>query len=106
MQIGVLAAVAFAGGGQTNATPLGYGINTVATVATAADSVRLPASVQGRVVFIRNISANATTVFGAGTDTINGVATATGVSQAATSGVFYVCTAGDGSAVGGTWVRL
>src|SRR5216684_4014735 len=84
---------AFAGGGQTGATPLGYGLNQVATVATTADSVQLPACAVGAVVYVTNDGANATTVFGqAGrTDTINGTAGATGVSQANGAHVLYIC---------------
>lgn len=105
LQVGNIGVTAFAGGGQTNATALDYGINTVTTVATAADSVKLPVAVAGATVFVRNVAANATTVYGSGIDTINGVATATGVSQAATSGIWYVCTASSSTGVAGTWVR-
>src|SRR6266404_8115363 len=72
---------AFATGGQTNATPLGAELNRVTTVATAADSVKLPASQAGLTIIVENAGASAMQVFGAGTDTVNGVATATGVSQ-------------------------
>jgi hypothetical protein len=109
MNIGVIGATAFAGGGQASATQLDYGINTVTVVATAADSVKLPPAVLGATVFIRiedASGADSCTVFGYGTDTIDGVASATGNAQADTKGKLYVCTSGDGDGVAGTWVTL
>ena len=94
------AITAFAGGGQTNATALPASFNRVATVATANDSVKLPASVAGRSVYVVNGSANSMQVFGAGTDTINDVATATGVAQAAGKSATYFCP------VAGKWYRV
>lgn len=92
---------AAAGGGQSGATALTKGINHVTTVATAADSVKLPASAAGLVVHVINGAAsNSMQVFGAGTDTINDVATATGVAQAAGKAATYVCP------VAGKWYRI
>lgn len=88
---------AFAGGGQTNATALTAQINRVTTVATAGDSVKLPPATVGLWVVVINKGANPMQVFGAGTDTINGVATATGISQMQNSVDLYVC------AVAGSW---
>lgn len=84
---------AFAGGGQTGATQLICQTNRITTVATAADSVRLPVSAKGREVTVINKGANSMQVFGAGTDTIDGVATATGVAQMQSSAVLYFCVA-------------
>lgn len=82
---------AHSGGGQTNATALTAWYNRVDTVAVAADSVKLPApSYTSQIVAVMNNTANATQVFGSGTDTINGVATATGVSLAAGKMALYV----------------
>lgn len=107
MNVSGITYTAFAGGGQASATQLGYGINVVTVVATAADSVKLPPSVAGAIVFIKNAdAADSTTVFGYGTDTIDGVASATGNAQAAGNGKLYFCTAGDGTGVAGTWVTL
>lgn len=89
---------AHAGGGQTLATALGAGMNNVTTVATIADSVKLPASTAGDYVIVINSAANAMQVFGSGTDTINGVATATGISQAGKMIYVYYC------AVAGNWL--
>lgn len=92
---------AFAGGGQASATALTKQINHVTTVATAADSVKLPVSVAGLVVYVVNGAAsNSMQVFGAGTDTINDVATGTGVAQAAGKAATYVCP------VAGKWYRV
>lgn len=97
-QLPVNSITAFAGGGQASATALTGQVNRVSTVATAADSVKLPASAAGLVVMVWNDAALPMQVFGAGTDTINGVATATGVSQMQKSAVIYSCVAA------GAWV--
>ena len=88
---------AFAGGGQASATPLTSMINRLATVASQGDSVRLPTSVAGLAVMILNRGAQPAQVFGAGTDTINGIATATGISQGVNTAAVYVCS------VAGNW---
>lgn len=86
------ALTAHAGGGQTSALALTAVVNRVATVATGADSVKLPASVAGlTVVVINDAATNALQVFGKSPDTINDVATATGVSQLAGTAVAYHC---------------
>lgn len=84
---------AFATGGQASALQLTAMVNRVTTVATSGDSVKLPAAVSGLEVTAINRGANAMQVFGAGTDTINGVATATGISQPMNSVAMYVCSA-------------
>lgn len=83
---------AHAGGGQGSALALTATVNEVTTVASAADSVALPAPTYvGQIVIVTNAAAsNSMQVFGAGTDTINGVATATGVAQAAGKTAMYV----------------
>lgn len=80
-----------AGGGQATATALLTEFNRITTVATAADSVKLPPSMSGLDVIVVNSGANPLQVFGAGTDTIDGIATATGVSQMPNSMVLYCC---------------
>lgn len=82
---------AHAGGGQASALQLTAELNRVSTVATIGDSVKLPPSFPGMTIILENAGANAMQVFGAGTDTINGVVTATGVSQMAGSVVIYTC---------------
>lgn len=107
MTVGGIAFTAFAGGGQASATQLGNGLNVVTVVATAADSVKLPAAVAGSVVFVKNADgADSMTVFGFGTDTIDAVASATGNAQAAGKGKLYFATSGVGDGVAGTWVSL
>lgn len=90
-----------ADGTKANATALGYGLSNVTTVAGAGDSVLLPAAVAGAVcVLVNSDASNAMQVFGQGTDTINGVATGTGVSQANGKTAAYYCP------VAGAWFRL
>jgi hypothetical protein len=82
---------AHAGGGQSSALLLTAQYNRVDTVATAADSVKLPAPsyVGQEVEVMNNAATNSMQVFGSGTDTINGVATGTGVAQAAGKFAMY-----------------
>lgn len=82
---------AHAGGGQGSALALTTSINRVTTVATAGDSVALPAAAPGLIITVINTGANAMQVYGAGTDTINAVATATGISQIPNSVLTFVC---------------
>ena len=93
------AIVAHAGGGQTNATVLYSEVNRVTTVATAGDSIALPVSQSGLTIMVVNNGTNPMQVYGnpATTDTIDGVASGTGVSQMPGSTVFYTC------AVAGLW---
>lgn len=83
--------IAAAGGGQANATLLANSYNSVDTVVTANDSVKLPPSKPGTCITIINTTANTAQVFGSGTDTINAVAYATGVSHPAGKVASYFC---------------
>jgi hypothetical protein len=86
------ALTAHAGGGQANALLLPSRYNRVTTVASAADSVKLQPGVPGLVQTVRNDAVtNSMQVFGSGTDTINGVATGTGVAVAAGHEAQFVC---------------
>lgn len=52
------------GGGQANATQLVFGVNNVVTVASAADSVKLPfATGSGRICVVSNVSLNVAITF-------------------------------------------
>lgn len=82
---------AHAGGGQASATLLSSELNRVTTVATAGDSVALPPSAPGLTVIVENAGVNPMQVYGSGTDTINGVASATGVAQMQSSVAIYTC---------------
>ena len=88
---------AFAGGGQASATLLTAAYNRITTVATAGDSVKLPVSQAGMQVVIDNKGANPHQVFGSGTDTINGIATGTGISQSINQIATFYCN------VAGNW---
>lgn len=94
---------AHAGGGQANALQLGYGASEISTVASANDSVKLPAAVINAVAVVTNLSVTSAQVYGNGTDTINGVATATGVALAGGATAMYRCTV---SGPGGNWIRF
>lgn len=85
---------AFAGGGQTGAYLLSAQMSRVTTVASGNDSVALPKAIVvgigdsrpgalGMLCFVRNDGANSMQVFGQTPDTINGVATGTGVAVGA-----------------------
>jgi hypothetical protein len=90
-----------AGGGQTSALQLSLSQASIATVATAGDSVKLPAAIAGsNFDLVNDAAANSMQVFGRGTDTINNVATATGVAQAAGVAARYFC------AKTGNWSRV
>jgi hypothetical protein len=92
------ALTAHSGGGQTSALALTSAINNITTVAAAGDSVRLPASAPGLEITATNSGANSMQVYGAGTDTINGIATGTGVAQLPGQTVVY------SAAVAGNWL--
>lgn len=65
---------AFATGGQASATALTAEINNITTVATAGDSVKLPAAVAGKHVHIKNSGATALDIFPATSDSIDALA--------------------------------
>lgn len=96
-----------ADGAKADATPLGYGVNSLTTVLGAADSVLLPYAFPGAVAVILNTVATAIQVFGKGTDTIDGVATGTGIDQSASARAIYfgVAGSGDGSDAG-AWISM
>ncbi|CAM2142677.1 conserved protein of unknown function [Pararobbsia alpina] len=84
---------AHAGGGQSSATPLPASINRVTTVASANDSVLLPASAPGMILTVVNATAtNAMAVFPAGTDAINALSASTAFSVAAGKTATFYCT--------------
>ncbi len=95
---------AHAGGTQAAALALSgnAAVHLVATVGFANDSVALPAATgSGNIHLVSNqAAANSMQLFGAGTDTINGVATATGVAVAAGKNALCVDVAA------GKWVAL
>ncbi len=83
---------ALAGGALTGSTPqLASHFNLVATVASSGDSVVLPPALRGTSLVVRNSGANTTLVYAQGSDTIDGTAGSSGVSQIASSSTFYFC---------------
>ena len=96
---------AHAGGTQAAALALSASVpvHIITVCATAADSVKLPTCVAGEIHIVWNLGAESAQAFGAGTSTINGVATATGVAiPAGKAAVFYGRTAG----AAGAWLML
>lgn len=92
---------AHAGGTQAAALALSAtkSIHRVSVCATNADSVKLPAAVLGQVHWVINSGAASLQVFGSGTDTIDDVATATGVAIATLKSAMFVCVSA------GKWYR-
>lgn len=86
---------AHAGGTKAAATVLTARVNRISVCATNGDSLLMPPAMPyTECVIIQDGAANAQ-VFGAGTDTIDAVATATGVVlSAAKRATFYCTTAG------------
>lgn len=92
-----ITAVGTARGATTPALVLGS--NVVSTSTASNYGVVLPSAVAGSVVYLLNAdSADAVTVFGAGSDTINGTAGATGVSYAAAKRVLFI------AVTNGVWI--
>ena len=96
--------VAHAGGTKAAATQLTAAMCNVTTCATNGDSVLLPPGYPGLEVIISNKGAADLQVFGSGLDTINDVATATGVTQADPLTALYKCS--DVVAGVGKWYRI
>lgn len=87
-----------AGGGQANATALTKTVNRVTTVATAADSVKLPTAVPGMMVVVVNAAgANSMNVFPQTGGIINALAANAAFAVAANKTVVFYC------ALAGTW---
>lgn len=78
------------GSNQATALQLLNEMNRLTTVA-AGTGVALPPALPGLTIFIVNRGANAAQVYGNGSDTIDGAAAATGVSQMVNSSVLYLC---------------
>lgn len=97
--------VANSAGTQAAATPLPSTYNEVITVGGAGYGALLPlATALGQEVVLISKSATSMQVFGSGTDTINGVATATGVAvvgSATGKTARFIC---DKVAPAGNWV--
>lgn len=108
---------ALAGGAKTGATPITGQLTRFSTVANSGDSGLLPKiGVQqpeeaklgalGNIVVVRNDGANSMQVFGSGSDTINGVATGTGVAVGAGKTAIFIPQAYTQSTNVGNWVMV
>lgn len=92
--------IATPSGNQATAYQLEATISRLGTVTNNADSVALPSAVAGRWVVVINDGAANAQVFGKGTDTIDAVATATGVVLSAAKRSWFFCVAN------GAWESL
>lgn len=84
---------AHAGGGQGSAYALTKDISRVSTVATAADSVKLPTAAAGLEMVVINDGANALSVYPATGEQIDGLAANTAVSISAGECRVFICRA-------------
>lgn len=91
------AITAKAGGGQTDATALTASYNRVTTVATAGDSVKLPAALVGSRIAVFNKGGASLDVFPSSGDAINALSADAAYALAATKGAQFICM------VNGTW---
>lgn len=80
-----------AGGTKAAATPLANSLNLIATCATNGDSALLPKAIAGSVALVTNAGAANASLYGLGTDTINGQATANAYSLVAGKTALFVC---------------
>lgn len=97
------AITAHAGGGQASAFQLTATISRITTAAATTspfDSVKLPASVPGANLIVINSGANPIQVYGTSPDTINDVATGTGITQGANTILEFACS------VAGKWYSI
>lgn len=108
---------AFAGGGQANAVPLSAQQSRVATVASGNDSVSLPKITNqtpneakpgsvGMLMLVRNAGASSMQVYGATPDTINDVATGTGVAVGAGKSALFWAHGFNQTTNVGTWYMV
>lgn len=85
--------VAHAGGTKAAAVQLPAGVQLleVDTVASLHDSVLMPAAVAGQIVMVFNNGAAGMDIYGRGTDTINGAATANAHTLATETAAVFFC---------------
>lgn len=90
---------AHAGGTRAPATPIRSAITLIAVCATAADSCMLPPAVGGQALWVINAGAASSQLFAdsSTSDTINGVAAATGIALAAGKSITLI------SPLAGSW---
>lgn len=82
---------ATAGGTKAAAYALTKSLNHVTVCATGNDSVLLPAAIAGSMVVVTNSGAQTLAIYGKGTDTIDGAATANAKTLATTKTMILVC---------------
>ncbi len=82
---------AHSGGTKAAAVQLDRTLNRIQVCAVNNDSVLLPKAIAGSIVFVINSGAATLAVYGTGTDTIDGAATATADTIATTKVCAYIC---------------
>ena len=94
--------VAHAGGTKAAAIQLadGVAIFGFATVVTNGDSALLPAAKAGTAIFVRNAGAATLSLYGKGTNIINGAATATNYDLLTNTSALFFC------AIDGSWSAI
>lgn len=80
------------GTNRSTALALTNQINNI-TTAAAGTGVTLPAGVPGNIILVFNAGANAAQVYGAGSDTVDGVAGSTGVPLTNAKRAVFICVA-------------
>lgn len=92
---------ATAGGGQATAYQITTNIASFTTVATAADSAKLPVSNPGAIVIVANMAAaNSMDIYGQTGDLINALAANAAFALAADKTAMFICR------VAGKWVGI
>ena len=92
---------AHAGGGQANGVPITANVVNVTTVATAADSLRLPPAISGVDIVVHNSAAlNSMNVFPATGETINGGAANAALAIGAGKSTTFTCL------TNGAWISV
>lgn len=94
------ALTATAGGTKAAALQFNNSLNMLSVVANAGDSALLPKAIAGSVVIVTNNGVASANLYGTGTDTINGSATATAYALANGKTALFVCYAA------GAWFAL
>jgi hypothetical protein len=88
-----VAITAFAGGGQASATAITKDTNRVTVCATAGDSVKLPVSIAGMMVFVQNDGAASLNIFPASGELINALAANTAIAVLPGGNHVFTCVA-------------
>lgn len=90
LRVDATTTISAAGTSVSDATALAASVNNVTTVSASTAGVKLPACAAGKIVVVNNLGANSMHVYGAGSDTVDGAAAATGVVLTNTKRAIFV----------------